>query len=84
MSAFRVFRRFLEKGFRRRANPVLHDRLAKLQCRGEKFRRVRKLGVHEINKPATCFCHDGLIDGIQRVQTAIRVVFREIPHVNWD
>ena len=76
----RVFRGFLEQGVRRHANHVLHGRFAKLQCRREKFRRIRKL-VHDINQPAACFGHDGLIDRIQRVQNAMRVVFTENPQV---
>ena len=45
--------------------------VARLQCRREKFRRTRKLGVHAINELAACFGHGGLIDGFQTVQNAI-------------
>ena len=75
----RVFRGFLGLGIRRPANHALHDNFAKLQCRREKFRRTRKLGVYDTNEPAACFGHDGLIESIQRVQSAIRVVFTENP-----
>ena len=45
--------------------------------RREKFRRLRKLGVREINEPAARFGYEGLIDGIQRVRYAARVVFTD-------
>ena len=71
----RVISGFLGQGGRRHANHILHLRLTKLQCRREKFRRVRRLSVREINESAACFGHDDLTERIHGVQNANLVVF---------
>ena len=75
----RFFRGCCGKGIRLHANHVLPNRLAKLQCRGEKLRRTENFVCTKIHEPTARFSHDGLTDGIQRVQSAIRVVFPESP-----